>query len=73
MVKNPITWLRIPTGRRRTIWLLKKQNWAKHLNTGLTRTIKQVDRVVLELGASPLHAQFNHPTTLPSPFRGNTV
>ena len=54
--KGNLTWLRIPTGRRRTIWLFKKK-WAKHLNTGLTRTIKQVNRVVLELGAPGLHVQ----------------
>ena len=71
--KGNLTWIRIPTGRRRSIWLLKKKKkWAKHLNIGLTGTIKQVDRVVLELGASGL-ALLNHSVAFPSPFHGNTV
>ena len=73
--KENLTWFRIPTGRRATIWLSKKKKWAKHLNTGPTRTIKQVDRVVLELRAYRITcpALLNHSVGLPSPFHGNTV
>ena len=72
--KGNVTWLRIPTGRRRSIWLLKKK-WAKHLNTGLTRTMKQVGRVVRELRAYRITcpALLNQSVVLPSPFHGNTV
>ena len=49
MVKN--------TNWYEAIHLAIKKKWAKHLNTGLTRTIKQVDRVILELRASGLHVQ----------------
>ena len=60
MVKNLNWWV------ANHLATLKK--WAKHLNTGLTRTIEHVDRVVLELGASPLHVHLNHSTKLPFPF-----
>ena len=62
---NETTWLRIPTGRRRTSWLFYKRGRGSELGT----TVKQIQLAVrtgLELGATELQVQrSNHSATLP--------